>query len=147
LSHLKTNVAEAFHGYVVESGCNVESISLHFAARLAALGQFKDDFVEPSINITWNFLIWHQLVYEAVAIEHPHLFGFELAASQSIREAVNKDMQRIFAAALKSEVTPSKCQDYKVITIALYILNPLEEYALRHAFLYPTRLDFCQSRS
>ena len=92
-SNLEKNIHQSFRRYVADS---YNSISLHFAARLSALVLFEGDFIGLSINVTWNFLIWHQLVYQAVAIKHPEVFGLEFLSEQNIRHAVNQDIQCCF---------------------------------------------------
>ena len=69
LSNLAHKVDQSFTHYLSGSDRNKNLISLHFAARLSALTQFEGDLIGPSINLTWNFLIWHQLIYETLAIK------------------------------------------------------------------------------
>ena len=122
LSQLANKVDRSFAEYLSVSDHDKPSISLHFAARLSALTQFEGDFIRPSINLTWNFMIWHQLIYETLAIKRPAAFGFAYAGAQTIQQAVNKDIQRCFAAALKKPVNDGQRAGYKVSTITLSIL-------------------------
>lgn len=122
LSNLAHKVDQSFTHYLSGSDRNKNSIRLHFAARLLALTQFEGDFIGPSINLSWNFLIWHQLIYETLAIKHPGVFGFGYAGPQTIQLAVNQDVQRCFAAALKQDVNEGQRTDDKVSTIYLPIL-------------------------
>ena len=122
LSKLASKVDRSFAQYLSRSDSNKTSISLPFAGRLSALAQFDGDFIRPSINLTWNFMIWHQLIYETLAIKQPGVFGFGYAAAQTIQQAVNKDIKRCFAAALKKPINEGQRADYKVSTIYLSIL-------------------------
>ena len=116
MSNLTDTVHPSFARYLAGSVRNKNSIALQFAARLSTLTHFEGDFIGQLINLTWNFLIWHQLVYQAVALKHPAVVALNGVKPQSIRQAVNQDLQRCFATALHRHVSPDQVSRLKVCT-------------------------------
>jgi len=43
------------------------------AARMFILRDFRDEVVDTPINLSWNYLILHQLIFERVAVQYPEI--------------------------------------------------------------------------
>jgi hypothetical protein len=70
-SHMK-DIAKAVGVDLIEyltQGHN--SLSGGIVIRMFALRNFKDDVVDTPINLCWNYLILHQVIFERVAKQHP----------------------------------------------------------------------------
>lgn len=119
LSVLSQTLAKSFGDYVAENGITGDSLTVNLAARLSALTAFQNDLVHAPQNMCWMFLVMHQLVYEKIAEKYPEFCGYAGAAQQRIHQAVNHDIQRIFAAALGHDVSVQQRKDWKVYSICL----------------------------
>jgi hypothetical protein len=87
------------------------------AARMFMLRDFHEDFINVPINLSWNYLILHQIIYEKVAVDNPVLCGFTWESSQTIKERVNNDLIRLFTVALDEELDEKQRHSIKVCTI------------------------------
>ena len=74
------------------------------AARMFMLCDFREDFINILINLSWNYLILHQIIYEKVAVDNPVLCGFTWESSQTIKKHVNNDLIRLFTVALDEKL-------------------------------------------
>src|SRR5277367_653881 len=75
----------------------------HLVARLSALISYQDNWVQPPSQMAWLLLALHQLCFEDIAIAQPRLCGYASVAAQTIRQAVNVDLGRIFSLAKNAE--------------------------------------------
>jgi hypothetical protein len=65
----------------------------------------------------WLLLALQQLFFEEVAIAHPRLCGYAGSAPQTIRQAVNLDLKRIFELATgEPEINDRKLEYMKVVS-------------------------------
>lgn len=94
------------------------SLTLHLAARLTALHEYHryhDKWLRPPQQMAWLLLALHQVIFEDVAIAHPRLCGYEGSAPQTIRQAVNVDLRKIFSLAKgDSEISHRRLEYFKV---------------------------------
>ena len=103
--------------YVTEALDRTKSekyFTIHVAARLSALTSYQDHWVQPPTKMCWLLLALHQLFFEDIAIAHPDLCGYAGVAPQSIRQAVNGDLGRIFTLAEGEEQEDRQVEYLKV---------------------------------
>jgi hypothetical protein len=85
------------------------------ARRMFVLRDFKDDVIGVPVNLCWNYLILHQIIFERVAILHPRICGFAgWESAQTIQNRVNNDLLRLFTVALEEELNDDKRATIKV---------------------------------
>ena len=97
------------------------------AARMFVLRDFRDKILNPPINLSWNYLILHQIIFEKVAIQYPQKLGFPWESAQSIQERVNNDLIRLFAVASEQEVVVTQRHSIKVFLFIPFKLAFIEE--------------------
>lgn len=107
-----------------------DSLTGGIAARMFALRDFRDEILDPPINLSWNYLILHQILFEKVAIQHPQELGFPWESAQSIQERVNNDLIRLFAVALEDEVDVTQRHSIKVFSFIRFKLTFIEELSV-----------------
>jgi hypothetical protein len=117
-SHMK-DIAKAARDELIEyltQGHN--SLSGGLVTRMFALRNFKDEVIDPSINLCWNYLILHQVIFERVAKQHPQLCGYQgWESEQTIAEYVNNDLMRLCIIASGTELDVAELDDVQRSTI------------------------------
>lgn len=92
------------------------------AVRMFILRDFHDEVVDTPINLSWNYLILHQLIFERVAVQYPEICGFQWESGQTIQQNVNNDLLRLFTVALEDDVDDVQRHSIKVCIVILFIL-------------------------
>lgn len=117
---LHDKVSAALGKYVAEHASPKPDTSLtfHLVARLTALYEYHryhDKWLQPPQQIAWLLLALHQVFFEDVGIAHPRLCGYADSAPQTIRQAVNVDLRKIFSLATgDSEISHRRLEYFKV---------------------------------
>jgi hypothetical protein len=70
------------------------------ASRLVAFREFHNSTMAPPLNISWFWLMLHQVVWGLIAVQNPVMMKVTVETSpQTIKELVNNDIMRISEAA------------------------------------------------
>lgn len=104
LSFVTEELAQSLVAYCTAyAGASRNTITLGIGARFLALQSFVEHDIAPPCNLTWNYLVMSQFVWQETALTHKSVFGLVGMKDQNLQMMVNDDIKQLCALAKKSD--------------------------------------------
>ena len=103
LSFVTEELAQSLVAYCTAyADASRNTVTLDIGARFLALQNFAENDIAPPCNLTWNYLIMSQFVWQETALAHKSVFGLAGIKDQNLQMMVNEDIKQLCALANKS---------------------------------------------
>ena len=118
LSFVTKELAQSLTAYCTAyANASRNTITLDIGARFLALQHFAENDVAPPCNLTWNYLVLSQIIWQEAALAYKSVFGLIGVKDQNLQAMVNEDIKQLCALAKK----PSSRDAIKGIKVCSFL--------------------------